>query len=90
MHNPAYRLYIMVYIPFIGSSLVAQFVKNLPAVQATTCNVGDLDLIPRLHRAPGEGNGNSFQYSCLENPMYREAWQAIVHGVAKSRTQLSD
>ena len=38
----------------------------------------------------GEGNGNPLQYSCLENPMDREAWWAAVHGVARSRTQLSD
>ena len=38
----------------------------------------------------GEGNGNPLQYSCLENPMDRGSWRAIVHGVAKSRTQLSD
>ena len=40
--------------------------------------------------SPGEGNGNPLQYSCLENPMDGGAWQATVHGVAKSRTQLSD
>ena len=38
----------------------------------------------------GEGNSNPFQYSCLENPMDRGAWQSIVHGVTKSQTQLSD
>ena len=38
----------------------------------------------------GEGNGNPFQYSCLENPMDREAWWATVHGVPKSRAQLND
>ena len=38
----------------------------------------------------GEGNGNPLQYSCLENPMDRGAWWAAVHGVAKSRTRLSD
>ena len=37
-----------------------------------------------------EGNGTPFQYSCLENPMDREAWQVAVHGIARSRTQLSD
>ena len=41
-------------------------------------------------KIPGEGNGNPLQYSCLENPMDGEAWLATVHGVAKSRTQLSD
>ena len=48
------------------------------------CNAGDLGLIPALGRSPLEGNGNPFQYSCLENPMNRRAWWAIVHGVAES------
>ena len=56
----------------------------------SACNAGDLGLIPGLGRSPGEGNGNPLQYSCLENPMDRGAWWATVHGVAKSRTQLSD
>ena len=55
----------------------------------SACNVGDLGSIPGLGRSPGEGNGNPLQYSCLENPMDAGAWWAIVHGVAKSRTQLS-
>ena len=58
--------------------------------KASACNVGDPGLIPGLGRAPGEGNGNPLQYSCLENPMDRGAWWATVHGVAKIRTQLSD
>ena len=45
---------------------------------------------PGLGRSPGEGNGNLLQYSCLRNPMNREACQATVHGVAKNQTQLSD
>ena len=52
-------------------------------------NAGDSDLIPRLGRPLGEGNGHPLQYSCLENPMDRGAWQATVHEVAKSRTRLS-
>ena len=48
-------------------------VKNLPV------NGGDTDLIPGSGRSPGEGNGNPLQYSCLENPMDRGAWCAIVH-----------
>ena len=43
---------------------------------------------PGLGRSPGEGNGNPLQYSCLENPMDRRAWQSTVHGVTKSQTQL--
>ena len=42
--------------------------------KASACNAGDLGLIPGLGRSPGEGNGNPLQYSCLENPMDREAW----------------
>ena len=50
----------------------------------SACNAGDLGSIPGLGRYPGEGNGNSLQYSCLENPM------TTVHGVAKSQTKLSE
>ena len=51
----------------------------------------DLSLMITLyHLLPGEGNGNPLQYSCLENSMDRGAWWATIHGVAKSRTRLSD
>ena len=56
----------------------------------SACDEGDLGSIPGLQRSPGEGNGFPFQYSCLENPMDRGAWQATVHGVTKSWTWLSD
>ena len=56
----------------------------------SACNAGDLDSIPGLRRSPGRGYGNPLQYSFLENPMDRGAWWAIVHGVPKSQTQLSD
>ena len=49
-------------------------------------NAGDLDSVPGLGRSSGEGNGYPPQYSCLENPMDRGAWQATVHGVTKSWT----
>ena len=49
-----------------------------------------MGLIPGLGRSPGEGNGNPLQYSCLENPMDRGAWWAVVLGVANSQTQLID
>ena len=115
----------------IWASLIAQLVKNLPAIQETlfdswvgkflwrrawwptpvflpgestpvflgfpggsdskesACNAGDLGSIPELGRSPGGGHGNTLQYSCLENPMDRGAWQATVQEVAKSRTWLS-
>ena len=53
-------------------------------------NAGDLGLIPGLGRFPGGGHSNPPQYSCLENPMDRNAWWATVHGVTKSLTRLSD
>ena len=58
-------------------------VKNLPT---NTGDIRDASSIPGLGRSPGGGNGNPLQYSYLENPMDRGAWQAIVHGVAKSWT----
>ena len=58
--------------------------------KASAYNAGDLGLIPGLGRSPGEGKGNPLQYSCWENPMDEGAWWAIVHGVAKSQTGLSN
>ena len=54
--------------------------------QVSAYNARDLGLIPGSGRPPREGNGNPLQYSCLENPMDRGAWQATVHGVAKNWT----
>ena len=59
-------------------------------VKASASNAGDSGSIPGLGRSPGEGNGKPLQYSCLENPMDREAWWARVHGAAESQTCLSD
>ena len=58
---------------FPGSSVI----KNPPAKE------GDASLIPGLRRSPGKGNGNPLEYSCLGNPMDREAWQVKVHEVPK-------
>ena len=58
--------------------------------EESACNAGNLGLIPGLGRSSGGGSGNPLQYSCLENFMDRGPWQAIVHGVAKSQTRLSD
>ena len=56
----------------------------------SACNAGDPGLISGSGRFHGEGNGYPAQYSCLENSMDREVWQAIVHGVAKNQTGPSD
>ena len=69
-----------------GASQVALVIKNSPA------NAGDIRdpvFISALGRFPGEGHGNSLQYSCLENPMDRGAWQHTFHRVAKSQTWLN-
>ena len=54
------------------------------------CHAGDPGSIPGLGTSLGEGNENPLQDSCLENSMDRGAWQATVHGIAKSQTQMSD
>ena len=72
-----------------GASQVALVVKNPPA---NTGDTGDEGLIPGLGRSPGGGNGNPLQYSCLENPMGKGAWQTAVQRVTQSgiqRKQLS-
>ena len=61
----------------MANVLVSQPVKE------STCNAGDPGLISGLGGSPGEGNGTPLQYSCLENPMDRGAWQATVYGVTR-------
>ena len=58
--------------------------------KASAYSAGDLGSVPGLARSPGEGNGSPLQYSYLENPIDGGAWWATVHGVTKSRIQLSD
>ena len=62
---------------------------DLPGSSAgkeSACNARDPGSISESGKLPGEGNGNPFQYSCLENSMDRGAWLATVHGVTKNRT----
>ena len=56
----------------------------------SACDAGALGSIPGWGRSPGEGNGNLFQYSCLENPMDRGVWRATVHGVAMSQLDMTE
>ena len=67
---------------WLRASLITQSVKNLPQCRRP-------GLITGSRRSPGEGNSNPFQYSCLENPMDRGAWQDMVHGVARVRHDLA-
>ena len=63
------------------------------AAKESICNAGDtgdVGSIPGFGRSPGEGKGNLLQYSCLENPMDKGAWQATVHGVTQSQTRLRE
>ena len=69
---------------YMWASLVAQLGEK------STCSAGDLGSILGLGKSPREGKGYPPQYSGLENPIDRGAWQATVHGVTKSWTQLSD
>ena len=69
---------MVVGLGFPGGSAV----KNLSA------NAEDVGSIPQLGKSAGEGNGNPFQYCCLENPMDRGAWQDTVHRVARVRHDL--
>ena len=73
--------------PFMHSwaSQAVLVVKSSPA---NAGDIRDVGLVPELGRSPGGGPGNLLQYSCLENPMDRGAWQAIVHGVTKNWTWL--
>ena len=69
--------------------VVGELLMGFPGTSATkeiTCNAEDPGSIPGLGSSPGEGIGYPLQYSCLGNPMDREAWQATVHGVAESGT----
>ena len=70
-------------VAVMQASLVAQSVKNLPAMEKTTCSTGDPDSIPVSERSRWEENGNPLQYAWLGNPMDRGALWATVYGVAK-------
>ena len=73
--------------------IIQTFPRSFPGGsddKESACDVGDLGSIPGLGRSHGEGKGCPLQHSCLENPLDRGNWWAIVHGVVKSWTRLSD
>ena len=78
---------------FLLYKKMATLIYSFPCGSAdkeSSCNAGDQGSIPGLGRSPGEGNGNSFQYSCLGNPIDRRAYWATVYGVTESQAQLND
>ena len=82
-----YIIYVCIYIyiyTHVYNTQVAQMIKCLPAMQETW--VQPLGPTPGSGRSPGEGNGKPLQYSCLENPMDRGAWQVTDYGIAESNT----
>ena len=103
--NPQYistgrslSVYLLLPVPVVLAYLLNLLLLGLRLMDFTggsdgkesACNAGDPGSILGSGRSPGEGNGNPFQYSCLVSPMDRGAWRATVHGVAKSRTQMSN
>ena len=83
-HSPNFKAKILFSALKLSSFPCSSVAKE------SACNAGDLDSIPGSGRSSGEGHDNPLQYSCLEYPMDRGAWQATVHGIAKSRTRLSN
>ena len=86
-----HRSSLQVLKPNCGStSIVCSGFRGGSDGKESACNAGDLGLIPGLGRSPGGEHGNPVQYSCLENPIDKRVWQATIHGVIKSQTQLSE
>ena len=86
-HKPNQVLKCQQFLDLPGASLVTQQVKE------STCNAGatgDMSSIPGSERSPGGGRGSPLQHSCLENPMDREAWQAIVQRLKEVSMTVSD
>ena len=91
----AWRILSITLLACEMSAIVQQFEHSLgfpggSDSKESAWNAGGLGSVPGSVWSPGEGNGNPLQYSCLENSMDGEAWWAAVHGVAKSRTRLSN
>ena len=91
---PVFASYLLLntFLPFFSPnsmfdwvSQVTVVVKNPPAIAGDVRDTGSL---PGSRRSPGGGHGNPLQYSCLENPLEREAWWVTVHRVTKSQTRL--
>ena len=85
MTSVVFRVFVCMGPSCLWASQVAPVVKNWPTTAGDTRDAGS---IPGWGRSPGGGHGNPPLCSCLENPMDRGAWQAMVHGVTRSQTRL--
>ena len=85
---PVNQLHLEVIVIIVLAFL--EFIPGSSEGKESACNAGGPGSIPGSGSSPGEGNGNPLQCSCLENSMGSGAWQAVVHGVTKSWTGLSD
>ena len=86
---PLFSFYVFCFIKCFMVFQVMDFSGSLDSKESAW-NAGDLSSVPGLGGSPGEGNGCPLQFSCLENLIDRRVWQATVHGLTKSRTQLSN
>ena len=77
--------FIIFHLIFFHILMLEHWFPSDTVEENPPANAGDVNSIRRSGRSPGEGNGNPLQYSCLENPMGRGAWEATVHGITKSR-----
>ena len=87
-----YKVYCLYLITNLGNAVEIGCPRAFPhssVGKESAYNAGDPGLIPGLGRFPGEGNGNPLQYSCLENPLGRGAWQGTVHGVTRAVCDLA-
>ena len=78
-------IFMMLILLIHGQSIPCHlFCPHSSGGKESMCNAGDLGLIPHMGRPPGEGNGNPFQYSCLQNPIDIGAWQTPLYGSQES------
>ena len=82
----SFRSIVCLEIIFLWGAMQGLGFPGSSVGKESACNAGDPALIPGSGRSPGGGHGHPLQYSCLENPVDRGAWQTTVHGVAKSWT----
>ena len=86
VHTVFQTLHVRTHLIFISILQGGALIIGLPqwlSGKESTCNAGDAGSTPGLGRSPGEGNGNSLQFSCLGNPMDSRVWRATDHGVTK-------